>query len=277
MNCKDNTYHCLCAYLLDGELDPETLKSIRQDPKLCPKCNTCNRSEEELKLQQIARSLVQKQSCRITVPDSLSKSLRFELGRAEEYRESGIQALDLIRWGTHIAQFYKTRDEVAEVLVPYMEEGLKDNELCVWIIAETSKQEAIDALAAEIPSLQKHIDKSQLQLFSYKDWYLSGGDLNVEKILNKALNKCQEALSEDYSGLRLAGNICWLEQSDWDSFMEYESLLDNAVPHRKVIVTCVYKETQCNKSHIIDVMDRHKHVISKVNDSWMLRESVEIE
>jgi hypothetical protein len=255
---------------LDGELDSERTESLEAHLSSCSLC------QRELELQQAVKLLVQERLSNIVAPGSLKKRVILELGRAEEYRESGIQVLDLVRWGTHIAQFYNTKGDVTEVLVPYMRNGLEDNELCVWVTAEISEGEAREALVREIPSLQKHIDKRQLQLFSYRDWYLSGGYLDIGGVLNNALNRCHEALSNGYSGLRVAGNTSWLEQSDWDSFMEFESLLDSAVSDHKALVLCVYKEAKCTTNGIVDVMDRHKYVISRIDDTWKLRRSAEI-
>jgi len=199
--------------------------------------------------------------------------VNFELGRADEYRESGIKSLDLIRWGTHIAQFYNTKNDVTEILVPFLGEGLSDNELCVWIIADLSESEAKDEIAKKVPNLSEYIEKRQLQMFSYEDWYLSDGGFNVEKVLNNAITKCQEAETNGYSGLRITGIVSWLDVSDWGSFMEYEGLLNNAIPDLKALINCVYKESKCTGSNIADVMDRHKCAISKVDDSWVVKRS----
>lgn len=271
MECIDSSYHCLCAYLLDGDLDPEETKLIEADPELCPRCRNCDRRELELRLQRDTRSRIQRYAAGISMPDSVGARVKHVLEIAEEYREFGTQVLDAIPWGTHIAQFYNARNEVTEVLVPYIEKGLRQDELCVWIVKEMSEAEAKDNLAKKVHNLRDYISKGQLQLFSYKDWYLPEGNFDTQKALSRAMAKCQEATSSDYSGLRITGNVSWLEPSDWDSFMEYEGLLNDAAPEQKALLLCVYKEAMCTKAKIADVMDRHKYVISKMDDSWRVR------
>ena len=273
MECRYSTYHCLCSYLLDGTPGEERMESIQSDPMLCPKCKTCTRREEELEQQRNVRLLIQKRCSKDNVPLSFKKRVESELGRIEDYRESGIQALDLIPWGTHIAQLYNTRSDQVEVLAPYIEQGLKCNELCVWITAEIPESEARDALASRIPNLGKHLEKRQLQFFSYKDWYLPEGHFDPSKVLDSAAQKYQEALSCGYSGIRATGDVSWLDQSDWDSLMEYETLLDGAVSNSKALAVCIYKEDECTKDKIVDVMDRHEYTISKVDDSWRVSKS----
>ncbi|MFC1719180.1 MEDS domain-containing protein [Candidatus Poribacteria bacterium] len=271
MECIDTDYHCLCAYLLDGEPSSEEMKIIEADPELCPRCRTCDHREVQLELQRGVRSLVQEHVTRPKVPYSLRRKIEHGFDMIAEYREFGTQVLDITPWGTHVAQFYNTSSDISEVLVPYMEKGLRENELCVWITAEMTEAEAKDALAKQIPDLQDYITSQQLQLFSYRDWYLSDGSLDIQNALAGALGKCQEAMSSGYSGLRATGNISWLESSDWSSFMDYESLLDDAVPEQKALILCVYKESKCTKANIADVIDRHKYAISKMDDSWRVR------
>ena len=62
MKCRDNKYHCLCAYLLDGEPDPEGMKAIEADAQLCPKCRTCPDDQRKLqaRLQRNVRATLRK-------------------------------------------------------------------------------------------------------------------------------------------------------------------------------------------------------------------------
>jgi len=273
MECINADYHCLCAYLLDGEPDPEEMRLMEADPELCPKCRICDHREVQMELQRDIRSLVQECIKTCKAPASLRRRIEHGLEMIDEYREFGTQVLDIIPWGTHVAQFYSARSDVAEVLVPYIEKGLRENELCVWVTAEMTVAEARDALGKQISGLQDYITRQQLQLFSYRDWYLSDGSFSIQTALTGALGKCQEALSSGYSGLRSTGNISWLEPSDWSSFMDYESLLDDAVPDQKALVLCVYKESKCTRANISDVIDRHKYAISKLDDSWRVRKA----
>jgi len=271
MECINVDYHCLCAYLLDGKLDPVEMKLIEADPELCPKCRTCDHRVVQIELQRGIRSLVQECIKTCEAPVSLRRRIQHELDMIDEYREFGTEVLDIIPWGTHMAQFYNARSDVAEMLVPYIEKGLQENELCVWVTAEMTVAEARDILGKQIPGLQDHITSQQLQLFSYRDWYLSDGSFSIQTALTGALGKYKEALSNGYSGLRATGNVSWLEPSDWSSLMDYESLLDDAIPDQKALVLCVYKESKCTKGNISDVIDRHKYAISKLDDSWRVR------
>ena len=51
---------------------------------------------------------------------------------ASEKRNSGIDLIGYIPWGTHLCQFYNSREDLIEILVPYFKARLENNERCIW-------------------------------------------------------------------------------------------------------------------------------------------------
>ncbi|MHC4720030.1 MAG: MEDS domain-containing protein, partial [Planctomycetota bacterium] len=51
----------------------------------------------------------------------------------EKARKTGIEIVGDVPWGTHFCQFYQTKDDLIDVLVPYFKAGLKNNEFCMWV------------------------------------------------------------------------------------------------------------------------------------------------
>ena len=56
---------------------------------------------------------------------------------------TGIDAIDKTPWGTHVCQFYQTRGDLIDILVPYFKGGLEDNELCLLLTSEPPGVEGI--------------------------------------------------------------------------------------------------------------------------------------
>lgn len=254
----------LCAYL-DKELD-STIKDYIHEHLIS--CAFCRR---ELEINRTVKFLVHDKLFCAKAPISLRQRVVEELARIDEYRESGIEVLDLIRWGTHIAQLYNSKDELIEVLIPYLIKGLEQNELCVWVTYDISENEAKSAFKDKLPRIDKFINKGQLQILPYETWYLPDGHFNGESVINDGLKKCRDALRNGYSGLRVTGTVAWLMQKDWDSFMEYESLLDSMISNFKLIVVCTYKQSNCPEGKLCDILNTHRYVICKSDDSWKLK------
>ncbi len=240
----------ICNYIdlfIDGEIDIEIRKIIETHLESCPTCR------KELEVQKSTKLLLRKRLAIQSAPSFLKQKIKSEINMIDEYRDSGINVLDLIRWGSHIAQLYKNKVDVFETLIHYIEKGLEENELCVWITADISELEAKDEIAKKIPNLNDYINKQQLQLFSYRDWYLASGSFDINKVLCKAIDKTKEANNKGYKGLRAAGMLSWLHNSDWNAFMEYESLINSALPEHKALVICAYKNIDYTSNKIDDI------------------------
>ena len=54
----------------------------------------------------------------------------------EETRKTGINAVGAVPWGTHLCLFYRNKQELLDILVPYFKAGLGNNEFCIWVTSE---------------------------------------------------------------------------------------------------------------------------------------------
>ena len=61
-------------------------------------------------------------------------------------RNSGINIIGDMPWGTHFCQFCETREDLMDILVPYFKAGLENNEFCIWVISQQDVEEAKKAL-----------------------------------------------------------------------------------------------------------------------------------
>ena len=60
-----------------------------------------------------------------------------------EERNSGINLIGDIPWGTHLCQFYETPEDLTDILVPYFKAGLENNEYCMWVTSAPLKSMAM--------------------------------------------------------------------------------------------------------------------------------------
>src|SRR3989339_55970 len=100
---------------------------------------------------------------------------------ATNLRKSGIAIWGDIPWGTHVCQFYKTKDDLAGILLPYFKAGLENNEFCVWITSDSLQcEEAMRLLKEYLPDGEAYLAKGQLEIIPYTEWYLQGGAFEMK-------------------------------------------------------------------------------------------------
>ena len=188
--------------------------------------------------------------------------------------DSGIGVIGKVPWGTHFCQFYRTKQDLIDILVPYFKTGLENNEFCMWITAEPlEKNEAKAALAVAVPELNARLRAGQLEIISYTDWYLIDGKFNDELVLRGWVDKLQQAQAKGFSGLRLTGNTFWLEHNHWQAFTEYEAKINDVIGNYNMLAICTYCLDKCDGSDVIDVVKNHQFALIKQAGKWDIIES----
>src|SRR6266851_2736605 len=94
----------------------------------------------------------------------------------QRLRDTGLEAVGEVPWGTHFSIFYETKKDLLEVLVPYFNTGLRNNEFCLWIVASyefLNVTKATNALRKSIPSVDRLIDKGNIEIVAHTDWFLT--------------------------------------------------------------------------------------------------------
>ena len=121
-----------------------------------------------------------------------------------EMRDTGIELIGTVPWGTHFCQFYQDAQDLLEVLVPYFAAGLARNDCCLWVTsAPLGAVEARAALTAVIGHLEAYLDAGQLAILEYGQCYLSDGQFEADRVLHGWLDKLADAQRRGYAGLRL--------------------------------------------------------------------------
>jgi len=191
-------------------------------------------------------------------------------------RESGIEMMGRVPWGTHFCQFYQTRDDLLDTIVPYFKAGLESNEFCMWVTSwPLDVSQAREALRERLGDLDQYIQKGQLEIVSYSDWYVKDGVFESNRVLRGWVDKLNDALARGYDGLRLTGNTFWLETKDWESFTSYEREVDGIIGQCRILALCTYQVDRCSLSEVVDVMSNHRCALVKRKGRWDVIESVE--
>ncbi len=188
----------------------------------------------------------------------------------QELRSSGIHVLGDVPWGTHFCQFYRTKEDLLDVLVPYFVRGLQDNEFCIWVTSSPlAEKEAYRAIKEALPAFDQYAAKGQIEILPHTEWYLKGGRFDVERVLNGWIEKLNSALARGYEGLRLTGNTFWLEKEDWQSFLDYETEINRLIGRHPMIALCTYCLDRCGITEILDVAGAHRLALIKKDDQWV--------
>ncbi|OGN97326.1 MAG: hypothetical protein A2Z77_02620 [Chloroflexi bacterium RBG_13_51_36] len=189
-------------------------------------------------------------------------------------RNSGIDVIGSVPWGTHFCQFYRTKNDLIDILVPYFKAGLESNEFCMWVTSEPLVvAEAQEAMRKAVNDFDQYLRRGQIEIIPYNEWYLLGGTFDDDRVLEGWISKLEQALARGYSGLRLTGNTFWLERNHWQAFTEYEAKVNDVISKHRMIAACTYSLDKCDGAAVIDVVKNHQFALIKKEGKWDIIES----
>ena len=189
-----------------------------------------------------------------------------------QVRQLGLDVLSEAPWGTHLCQFYETKEDLIDALVPYFKSGLESNEFCMWVTAEPlGVDDAKASLGEAVENLDDYVAKGQLEILDYSQWYTRSGKFHTDEVLQAWVAKLDKALQRGFDGLRLTGNTFWLEKRDWDDFAAYEAMVDNVIGKYRMLAICSYYLGKCGPRELIDVVKNHEFALvrHRANGSFL--------
>lgn len=187
-------------------------------------------------------------------------------------RTSGIPVVGDLPWGSHFCQFYKTQQDMVDVVVPYFRAGLEHNELCIWVTSDfLTTADALAALHRGVPDFPEYLAKKQVEVFPHTDWYLKGGSFDLQRTLDMWMAKHEEALARGFAGLRVSGTPYWIDNKrDWDDFAQYEAAINRVIGGTKLLVLCTYSLEKCGVVEILDVVKNHEFALAMNQGTWQV-------
>jgi PAS domain S-box-containing protein len=192
-------------------------------------------------------------------------------------RDTGLKAVGEVPWGTHFCVFYETKKDLLDVLVPYFNAGLKNNEFCLWVISPPlTVEEARCALEQEVSDLNRHLAKGSLEIRVHDEWYLHNGQCDPQRVIQSWNEKLNQASAAGYAGLRASGDGGWIQKDDWMVFREYEERLDPLISDKRRILLCTYPLTTSPGDQIFDAGCIHQMAIARRHGNWEMMETPEL-
>lgn len=188
-------------------------------------------------------------------------------------RNSGIDIIGDIPWGTHIGQLYSSKADFFDVGAPYIQSGLADNELCLWIYSQnTSYEEVKDNIGRFAGNIDEYIESGQLMIIPYTEWYITDNDFNEVRVNKQWKELIRFALKNGFEGLRAVADTSWLERSYFRSFSSYEQKINKFISELPFIVICLYDAGKVDTFETAEIINNHSYIIVKhENDNKLIR------
>jgi hypothetical protein len=176
-------------------------------------------------------------------------------------RESGLPGVDLFP-GDHVCAMFFGRRERDDIVVPYLEAGLRAGDKCICIVDAPP----LDDLAASIGDereIEGYIASEQLELLSPVDLYLRVSPFSSESMIEWWQDSLAAATSSGiYRFSRATGEM----PGEWQSiaraeWFRYESELNRFLKDHPETIICLYDLDRFGGGFMIDLLRTHPKLL----------------
>jgi len=123
-----------------------------------------------------------------------------------------------------------------------------------------------------LPSFDSYLNKGQIEIYPYSEWYLKNGVFSSRPVLNAWIDKYREASAKGYEGMRLTGNAFRLEKTSWKKFVDYEAEFNRTISKFRIKALCTYSWNLCRAYDVRDVVKNHGYALIR-RGAWEVIEN----
>lgn len=182
-------------------------------------------------------------------------------------RSSGIPFLDDVPWGSHLCVFYDTQDDLIDAAARYFEQGLENNELCVWALpASIAEDVAAARLNEQIADLDGHLAEGRMRFITPADWHPPEAAAGLADAFWRGL--FDDALLHDKAGVRASGDADWLGAEDRREAASYDGAIARRLAGRPALALSTYDLAASRGSDVLDVARLHGLTVARRRGEW---------
>lgn len=167
---------------------------------------------------------------------------------------------ETIKIHDHICLIYEKEEEWEQIIIPFIIDGLKNNEKCIYITDQHKPN-----------TIKKHLKEQginpnnlkQFQILYADETYTKEGYFNPDKMIKILKRETEKAIKEEYTGLRVTGEMTWALKRvpGSERLIEYEAKLNKFFPKFKCVAICQYKKSAFEPETLKSIILTHPIII----------------
>jgi hypothetical protein len=166
-------------------------------------------------------------------------------------------------WGDHICTIYADYDQQMAVMLPFMSQGLRAGQRCVWVSSLASARRFREALAGaggDLPTLEA---SGQLVILDEIDFYIPDGLFQPDRTLALGRTLLLDGQRQGYPTMRMAAEASWLPDycMDVETWEGYELAVTQRLEAAPVVAVCQYPARRLSGEAILAALRTHPIVI----------------
>ncbi|MFP4036240.1 MAG: MEDS domain-containing protein, partial [Desulfobacteraceae bacterium] len=169
------------------------------------------------------------------------------------------ESIEQLKPGDHLCCIYETEEQHRDLLTPFLNQGLIQQEKVFYIINHHSSGDILDYLRSAGLKVEPYLEAGQLRILAPEDTYLRNRVFDPHEIIALLETNTKQALAEGWAGLRVTGEMTWALQGmpGSDRLIEYGAELNKFLPGSHCIALCQYDRHSFEPQVLLNVLRTH--------------------
>ena len=166
------------------------------------------------------------------------------------------------RPGDHICALYRGPAERNELMVPYLQAGLRAGDKCLCLINPPDRAALMDRLSTGI-NIADYLNSEQLEILQPTDVYLPAGEFSAQQMIGFVSDTMSVVgTTGRYRRFRSAGDMSWLRRRPpgIEQYFGYESDLNRLLPRHPTLM-CMYDLDDIDQAMLDSLLRTHPTVL----------------
>ena len=160
----------------------------------------------------------------------------------------------------HTCLIFKNELEFFHCAIPFIIEGLRNNEKCYLVIDNISREEVLRNFKylyrnEQDPSWEKHLN-DKIIIEDFRNIYLKNGVFEINSVLENYLSILQKTKKEGFNGLRVFAEVS-SSLVKAEDFLIWEEEADKHFKSNDFMAVCVYNQRYFSKEDLLRVKKMH--------------------
>jgi two-component system, sensor histidine kinase and response regulator len=164
-----------------------------------------------------------------------------------------------LRYGDHLCLIYDNVAEQQAAAVPFIQQGLAQNERCLYIVDDGTVEDIASALTAAGVAVSQEVDRGALVWLTKRDFFLRSGRFDPQEVIEFLGQLLEQAVAAGFAGLRVTSEMTWVLGTavGGDRLVEYEARLNTFLSGSQALVLCQYNRQRFSAAILQDVLRTH--------------------
>jgi DNA-binding CsgD family transcriptional regulator len=176
--------------------------------------------------------------------------------------QTGIPGVGDIDAAAHLCAFYSGPAERDRLLVPFLQEGLRQGDKCVCVTDQTEPQDMLDRIG-RLNEVKAQLPLEQLEVERAASVYVRAGRFSVEHMTAFLADRATVAAGQHFGRMRAAGEMSGVLPGPPGAhdFFVFESAINKLVTQVPALLMFMYDLDLFGVSMLVDVLKTHPTVL----------------